>query len=156
VSNKKCFNKACTYASLIVRSLRATSNIKSCVTFEHSRIHLVTCNICINYYLVCLCPIFKLQNVMYETQTQTHKNPQEFIQESHFYTQLHVYCGKGYLATVQTSPGVYPASYIMGTGSFLGVKRSRCGVDHPPLSSTEVKERVWLYLYSPSGSHGLF
>jgi hypothetical protein len=39
----------------------------------------------------------------------------------------------------------------MGTGSFPGVKQPRRGVDHPPPSSVEVKERVELYLYSPSG-----
>jgi hypothetical protein len=33
---------------------------------------------------------------------------------------------------------------------FLGVKRSGRGVDHPPPSSAEVKERVELYLYSSS------
>ena len=32
-----------------------------------------------------------------------------------------------------------------------GVKRPERGVYHPPLSSDEVKERVELYLYSPSG-----
>ena len=32
-----------------------------------------------------------------------------------------------------------------------GVKRSGRGVNHPPPSSAEVKERVELYLYSPSG-----
>jgi len=37
----------------------------------------------------------------------------------------------------------------MGTGSFPGVKRPGHGVDHPPQSSAEVKERVELYLYSP-------
>jgi hypothetical protein len=37
----------------------------------------------------------------------------------------------------------------MGTGSFPGVKRPGRGVDHPP--SAEVKERVELYIYSPSG-----
>ena len=35
--------------------------------------------------------------------------------------------------------------------SFPGVKRSGRGVDHPPPSSAEVKERIELYLYSPSG-----
>jgi len=40
----------------------------------------------------------------------------------------------------------------MGTVSFPGVKRPGRGVDHPPPSSAEVKERVELYLYSPSGS----
>jgi len=39
----------------------------------------------------------------------------------------------------------------IGTGSFLGVKWLGRGTDHPPPSSTKVKERVELYLYSPSG-----
>jgi hypothetical protein len=36
--------------------------------------------------------------------------------------------------------------------SFQGVKRPRCGVEHPPTTSAKVKERVELYLFSPSGS----
>jgi hypothetical protein len=36
-------------------------------------------------------------------------------------------------------------------GPFPGVKWPGCGVDHPPQSSTEVKERVEVYLCSPSG-----
>ena len=52
--------------------------------------------------------------------------------------------------TVQTGAGVHPASYTMGTGSFLGVKRLGRGVDHPTPSSAEVKERVELYFYSTS------
>jgi hypothetical protein len=40
--------------------------------------------------------------------------------------------------------------------SFLGVERLGLDVNHPPLSSAEVKERVELYLYSPLGLHGLF
>jgi hypothetical protein len=51
---------------------------------------------------------------------------------------------------VQAGPGAHPASCTMGTGSFPGVKRPGRGVDHPPPSSAEVKERVELYLYSPS------
>jgi hypothetical protein len=39
----------------------------------------------------------------------------------------------------------------MGTGSFPGVQRPGRGVDHPPTSSAEVKVRVELYLYFPSG-----
>jgi hypothetical protein len=35
--------------------------------------------------------------------------------------------------------------------SFRGVKQPGRGVDHPLSSSAEVKERVELYLYSPSG-----
>ena len=53
-------------------------------------------------------------------------------------------------ASVQTGPGAHPASYSMGTGSFPGVKRPGRGVNQPP-SSAEVKERVELYLSSPSG-----
>ena len=52
---------------------------------------------------------------------------------------------------VQTGLVAHPASYTMGTGSFPVIKRPGRGVDHPPPSSTEVKERVELYLYSPSG-----
>jgi hypothetical protein len=44
----------------------------------------------------------------------------------------------------------------MGTGSFPGVRRPGRSHDHPPPSSTEVKERVDLYLYSPLGLRGLF
>ena len=35
--------------------------------------------------------------------------------------------------------------------SFPGVKRPGRGVDHPPPCSAEVKERVELYRYSPTG-----
>jgi hypothetical protein len=37
----------------------------------------------------------------------------------------------------------------MGNESFSGVKRPGRGVNHPPSSKAEVKERVQLYLYSP-------
>jgi hypothetical protein len=59
--------------------------------------------------------------------------------------------GTSFFASVQTGPGAYPASYTMGTGSFPGVKWPGRGADHPPPTSAEVKERVELYLYSPSG-----
>jgi len=39
----------------------------------------------------------------------------------------------------------------MDTWSFPGVERPEHGVDNPPPSSAEVKERVEVYLYSPSG-----
>jgi len=52
---------------------------------------------------------------------------------------------------VQPSPGAHPASCTMGIGSFQGVKRPGCGVDHPPPSGVKVKEREELYLYSTSG-----
>ena len=57
-----------------------------------------------------------------------------------------------FFTPLQTGPGAHPASYTMDTGSFLGVKQPGHGVDHIPPSSTDVKERVKLYLYSPSGS----
>jgi len=59
--------------------------------------------------------------------------------------------GERFSATVQTCPEAHPASYKMRTGFFPGVKWPGCSVDHPPPSSAEVKERVELYLYSPSG-----
>jgi hypothetical protein len=57
--------------------------------------------------------------------------------------------GATFSAPVQTGPGAYQASCTIGTGSFPEVKLPGRGVDHP--SSAEVKERVELYLYSPSG-----
>jgi hypothetical protein len=59
--------------------------------------------------------------------------------------------GAKFSAPVQIDPGTHSTSYTMGTGSFEGVNRPGRGVDHPPLSSAEVKERVQLYLYSTSG-----
>jgi len=52
--------------------------------------------------------------------------------------------GTRFSAPVQTGPEAYPASYTMGTRSFLGVKRPGRGVDHPPPSNAEVTERVEL------------
>jgi hypothetical protein len=59
--------------------------------------------------------------------------------------------GVRFSAPVQTGPGAHPASYTVGTGSFPGVKWPGRDVDHPNPSSAEVKARVELYLYSPSG-----
>ena len=57
-------------------------------------------------------------------------------------------------ASIQTGPGAHPAFYTVGTGAFAGVKQAGRGADHPPPppSSAEVKERVELHFYSPSGS----
>jgi hypothetical protein len=57
--------------------------------------------------------------------------------------------GARFSAPVQTGPGANPASCTMGTGSFPGVKRPGRGVDHPPQSSAEGKERVELYSTLP-------
>jgi len=44
-----------------------------------------------------------------------------------------------------------PSLLYMGTRYFPGKNRPGRGVDHPPPSSVEVKGRVELYFYSPSG-----
>jgi len=44
----------------------------------------------------------------------------------------------------------------MGTGSLKGVKLPGSGFDLPLPSTAEVKEGIELYVYSPSGLHGLF
>ena len=59
--------------------------------------------------------------------------------------------GGRFSAPVQTGLGAHPASYTVGTRSFPGVKQPGHDIDHPPSSSAEVKERVELYLYFPSG-----
>ena len=40
--------------------------------------------------------------------------------------------GARFSAPVQTGPGIHPATYTMGTGSFPGVKRPGRGDDHSP------------------------
>jgi len=47
------------------------------------------------------------------------------------------------------------ASYTMGTRSFPGVKQPGCDVNHPPFSSTKVKEKVELTSISPAPTHFL-
>jgi hypothetical protein len=56
-------------------------------------------------------------------------------------------------ANIQTGPGAHPASHTMGNRSLSwGVKQLGQGVDHPPPSSAEMKERVDLYNYSLIGT----
>ena len=60
--------------------------------------------------------------------------------------------GARFSPPVQTGPGAHPTFCTMGTGSFPAVQRPERGVDHQPhLRSSEVKERVELNLYFPSG-----
>ena len=68
----------------------------------------------------------------------------------------HVPVGARFSPPVQTGPGAHPASstlYRVSSPVEGVVKRSGCGVNHPPppQSSAEVKERVELCLYSLSG-----
>jgi hypothetical protein len=60
--------------------------------------------------------------------------------------------GASFSTPVQTGSEAHPASYTMSTGTFPGVKRPVRGDDHPHPSSAEIKERVELYVYSPSGA----
>ena len=60
--------------------------------------------------------------------------------------------GERLSAPVQNGPRAQPASYTTGTKYLSrGVKRSGRSVDHRAPSSVEVKDRVELYLYCPSG-----
>jgi len=58
--------------------------------------------------------------------------------------------GARFSRPVRTGPEAHPAFYTVDTGSFLGVEWLGHGVYHPPPSSAEVKERVELYICSPS------
>jgi hypothetical protein len=53
-----------------------------------------------------------------------------------------------FFVLVQTGPGAHTVSYTMG-------KAAGRGLDHTPLSSADVKERVELYLYAPLCLHGM-
>jgi len=64
--------------------------------------------------------------------------------------------GARFSAPFQTGPWAQPTFYTIGTGSFPGVKRPRRGVNHPPASSADVKERVELYSTPHLDLRGLF
>jgi len=57
--------------------------------------------------------------------------------------------GARFSSPIQAGPGAHPAPHTMG--SFPGTQQLGHGIDHPSPSSPEVKERVQLYIYSPSG-----
>jgi hypothetical protein len=59
--------------------------------------------------------------------------------------------GTRFSTSVQTGLRAHTASYTNGAMSFPEAKRPGRDVNHPPLSNTEVKERVKLYIYSPFG-----
>ena len=60
--------------------------------------------------------------------------------------------GAKFSAPLQTGPTTHPASCTMDTGSCPRIQRPRRGVNHRLPSSSEVKGRVKLCLYYPSGS----
>ena len=60
--------------------------------------------------------------------------------------------GARFFSPVQTGPLAHTSSYTrVYRVSFPGVKRPGRGVNHPPSSRAEVKERTELYLYGLSG-----
>ena len=59
--------------------------------------------------------------------------------------------GAKFSALVHTGPEAKQASSTFSTRSFPGIKRLGRRVDYPPPSRIEVKEKVYLYLYFPSG-----
>ena len=56
--------------------------------------------------------------------------------------------GTRFSAAVQTGPGDHPASYIMGTGSFLGLNRTGRDVKNPPHQVPSLKKE-WSYTSAP-------
>jgi len=64
--------------------------------------------------------------------------------------------GARFSTPIHTGPGADPASYTMGTRSFLGVKRPGCGVDHTPHLVLRLKEEYSFASAPPLGLRGLF
>jgi len=56
--------------------------------------------------------------------------------------------GIRFFTPVQKVPVAHPFYCTMYTGSFTCIKRPKCGIDHPSLYCSEVKERAEIYLYS--------
>jgi hypothetical protein len=64
--------------------------------------------------------------------------------------------GARFSAPVQTGSEAHPASYIMDTGSFPGVKRAVRGVDHSPHLGPRLKRERSYTSNSPLGLRDLF
>ena len=64
--------------------------------------------------------------------------------------------GERFSTSVQTGPGVRPASCTMGARLLPLVKRPGRSGEHPTSSSTQVKRRKEQYCHSPLSLHGLF
>jgi len=60
-------------------------------------------------------------------------------------------CGQSFPQQSKTALAPTQPLCTLGAGSFSGIKWPRRGIYHPPSSSTEVKERVNLYIYTSSG-----
>ena len=60
--------------------------------------------------------------------------------------------GSKFSAPVQIDPGAHPASYTMGTGSRPGLEQPETGDNPQNLSIANLKERVKLHFYVPSGT----
>jgi hypothetical protein len=56
-----------------------------------------------------------------------------------------------FFVPVKNGPGAHQTSCTIDTETFSGVNRPGLGVDNPPPTSSEIKERVELYLYYVSG-----
>jgi len=65
-------------------------------------------------------------------------------------------CRTRFSAPVQNGPGAHPASCIMGTGSFPGVKWPGHGVDHPPHLVPRLKKEYSYTSTPPLDLRGLF
>ena len=63
---------------------------------------------------------------------------------------------KRFSTPVQAGSGTHPASYAMGTGSFPGVKRPGCGVDHPPYLAARLRKEESYTTTPPLGLRDLF
>ena len=115
--------------------------------------------------VISVCPCGR-DNKYFGSQTFWGKLRDEFCSFASLYLFRYLYVGQvemrygrripveeRFSAAVQTSPGG-PSSPLQNgyRVSFPGVKRPRRGVNRTPSSSSKVKERVELYLYSSSGS----
>ena len=61
-----------------------------------------------------------------------------------------------YSTTVRTGPEAHPASYTTGTGSFPGVNRPKCGIDHPSHLASRLKKEYSYTSSPPLVFRGLF
>ena len=93
-----------------------------------------------------LCVASRDKQATYRTIKTKNQVRMKCEQSAGEYKKKKPWWGRDFFAPIQTGCGAHLPSYAVGAGCFPGR-----GVNHPSPSSAEVKERVELCLYSPSG-----
>jgi hypothetical protein len=154
-THKTCYLHNCKFLAVVTLKSQCRENKMLCVTFvaciplSCSKKRLPCSTVFCYYYYCCYYYINIINKIEIIDGLQCNSLRAELSGDR-------IPVGARFPVPVQTGPEDHPTSYTLGTGTLPGVKPPGRGIDHPLLSSAEVKERVELQLEFPLGLRGLF